>query len=361
MLGQMKLNARVSAETVDLVKRFEPFCTSATRLDDGRLIIGYRHFKFTRNGTSISETDGEMLLRFDLSEIANSLDGMILVPTTSAQFEALTAFAFDVGLENFATSSVLKQINQTSYEQAAEAIYLWRVPAVGGRGQGIVDQVRRRDAERVHFLGAGLATVVPSIPSPTIGLMDSQGLVKGGEAALVTDGPVIGIDRQWVPEPGVRSRWVPPARVTAPMASVSSSGNRLAPDTQQSASTGAPDPDCHFQGSVDFEPGPTLFDSATELAGYGHTFKAEPAHDIRREPKAILGSNLAYIVLGLLGVMLFVGAIVSMMRHANVSNLVAGLVGVLFMAPSAGHILFAGFGFIGKRIDIPASEDAQQV
>jgi hypothetical protein len=44
-------------------------------------------------------------------------------------------------------------------------------------------------------------------------------------------------------------------------------------------------------------------------------------------------------LLGLLGVMLFTGALVSMFRQANVANLLAGLAGVAFMAPSAGHFL----------------------
>ena len=51
-------------------------------------------------------------------------------------------------------------------------------------------------------------------------------------------------------------------------------------------------------------------------------------------------TRLTYALVGLLGVMLFAGALVSMFRQANVANLVAGLVGVAFMAPAAGHFLF---------------------
>ena len=52
-------------------------------------------------------------------------------------------------------------------------------------------------------------------------------------------------------------------------------------------------------------------------------------------------TRITYALVGLLGVMLFAGSLVSMFRQANVANLVTGLVGVAFMAPAAGHFLFS--------------------
>ena len=72
-----------------------------------------------------------------------------------------------------------------------------------------------------------------------------------------------------------------------------------------------------------------------------------PPPEKPREPVTLRLGALPYLLLGLLGVMLFTGALVSMFRQANVTNLLAGLAGVAFMAPSAGHFLLTLVG--GQR------------
>jgi hypothetical protein len=70
-------------------------------------------------------------------------------------------------------------------------------------------------------------------------------------------------------------------------------------------------------------------------------------------PIASPTTRLTYALVGLLGVMLFSGALVSMFRQANVANLVTGLVGVAFMAPAAGHFLFAVLAGRPSRSAVP--------
>ena len=347
MLGQMKLNTRVTSATVDLVKRFEPLCQVATRLADGSLLIGYGHSRFAKDGAVISEQDADMLLRYDLSEIANALDGMLLLTTNDHQFEALTSFAFDVGIDSFANSSVLKQINLGAYTQAADAISLWRLPAACGRGHSLPDQIRRRSAEAAHFLTSAAAGSAPRVAASTFWQPpQQQGAVR--EAAHST--PVVSSLPSDAPAGTVSElapRWSPPPRATAhrqaDVAPVVAPVQPLLPE--DSVVQDEPHPPTPLSDEFGgFQPGPSLFDGEPQITTDARVLTPETAHDIRREPRAVLGSNLAYIVLGLLGVMLFVGALVSMMRHASFSNLVAGLVGVLFMAPSAGHILFSAIG-----------------
>ena len=79
-----------------------------------------------------------------------------------------------------------------------------------------------------------------------------------------------------------------------------------------------------------------LFQKAPERAA-----PPTPPPEKPREPVTLRLGALPYLLLGLLGVMLFTGALVSMFRQANVANLLAGLAGVAFMAPSAGHFLLA--------------------
>ena len=89
MLGQMKLNARVSPAAIELVKRFEGLRTTAARLEDGGWTVGYGHVVFAREGVTVTPDDAEVLLRYDLNEIANALDHLITAPVHQHQYYAL--------------------------------------------------------------------------------------------------------------------------------------------------------------------------------------------------------------------------------------------------------------------------------
>ena len=148
----MKLHPRVSRPAIELVKRFEGFRPRAERLAAGGWIVGYGHTLSAREGAQVSEADAEALLWFDLSRSASSVEAALLAPVSAPQFEALTAFAFSIGDEAFADSSVVRRINEGAYLQAASAIELWRRAAFEGEPLVVDALVRRRAAEKAHFL-----------------------------------------------------------------------------------------------------------------------------------------------------------------------------------------------------------------
>ncbi len=148
----MKLHPRVNRTAVELVERFEGLRRRAARLPDGGWTIGYGHTRSAREGAVVSPEDAEALLYYDLSEVATRVEAWTFTSLNQNQFEALIAFAFNIGLENFRRSTVLKRVNEGQHLQAAAAMELWRKSEVDGEGLVVDALVRRRAAEKAHYL-----------------------------------------------------------------------------------------------------------------------------------------------------------------------------------------------------------------
>ena len=167
MMGQMKLNARVTPATLDLVRAFEPVRLQAELQSDGHWVIGYGHTRFAREGATITPEDADALLRYDLSETADVLDGLVTVSLSQSQFEAINAFALHIGLDNFRRSTVLRSLNAGAFEPAAAAMDLWRGAGASPRHPPADLLARRRAAERAHFLGRPVTASEPPVPVET--------------------------------------------------------------------------------------------------------------------------------------------------------------------------------------------------
>ncbi len=188
----MQARHQVSRAAVELIKRFEGFREKAAQLPDGRWTLGYGHTLTARQGADVSERDAEALLMYDLIAVANAVNEHVYAPLSQNQFDALCAFAFNVGLENFRRSSVLKLINQGQPLKAACAMELWRRAEFQGQSIVLDALVRRRAAEKALFL----TPPEGFIPAPTPLLpphvdVDAAGAVPR-EAPAVIEAPLEG-------------------------------------------------------------------------------------------------------------------------------------------------------------------------
>ena len=143
---------RASRAAIELIKRFEGYRRTAAQLPDGRWTIGHGHTLTARQGAQVSEADAEALLLYDLLGIGQALNAAIFAPLTQNQFDALAAFAFNIGLDNFHRSGVLRRLNEGAPIQAACAMELWRKAEVAGARIDIDALVRRRACEKPLFL-----------------------------------------------------------------------------------------------------------------------------------------------------------------------------------------------------------------
>src|SRR3569832_2034975 len=108
----MKPHHQASKPAIGLIKALEGYRRSAARLADGRWTIGYGHTLTARKGAEVSEADAEALLIYDLIAVAHEVNERVFAPITQNQFDALCSFAFNVGLDAFRGSGVLKRLNE---------------------------------------------------------------------------------------------------------------------------------------------------------------------------------------------------------------------------------------------------------
>jgi lysozyme len=148
----MKPRHQATRAAIDLIKRFEGFRSKAALLPDGRWTIGYGHTRTARPGAQITEADADALLIYDVAGVITAINEWVFSPLTQNQFDALTAFVFNIGLQNFRRSSVLRRLNEGAPLQAACAMEMWRTADFEGERIVIDALVRRRAAEMALFL-----------------------------------------------------------------------------------------------------------------------------------------------------------------------------------------------------------------
>jgi lysozyme len=194
----MKLHPGLSRSGVELVKRFEGLRLRAGRLSDGRWTIGYGHTASAREGAEVTAEQAESLLLYDLNQIAWAIDGAVFAPINVNQFNALVSFAFNVGMENFLASDVLKRLNEGAYLQSAAAFELWRRADILGSVIVVDGLVRRRASEKALFLTPieGFRAVPTPVVRPSFdpALTDLAPLLAGLASAVNVNAPLSGDD-----------------------------------------------------------------------------------------------------------------------------------------------------------------------
>lgn len=139
----------ISQKGIDLIKNFEGCRLTAYRCPANILTIGYGHTgSDVVTGQKITQEQAEKLLKSDLLVHCNNVSRLVKAPLTQNQFDALVSFEFNVGYGNFASSTMLKLLNQKKYREAAAQFDRW----VYANKKVLAGLVRRRAAEKTLFL-----------------------------------------------------------------------------------------------------------------------------------------------------------------------------------------------------------------
>ena len=145
---------RISERGIALIQSFEGFESEPYRCPAGVPTIGYGTTIYP-NGKPVKMTDnpiGEDLavsfLMANLAKYQDAVERYVQVHVTQGQFDALTSFAYNLGMRALKDSTLLRKLNSGDVAGAAAQFDKW-VYAGSTRLAGLV---RRRRAEKELFL-----------------------------------------------------------------------------------------------------------------------------------------------------------------------------------------------------------------
>jgi len=136
---------RINAAGLQLVKDFEGCKLAAYLCPAGVPTIGFGSTgSHVRMGMRISQGEADELLLEDLERFEEGVERLVGNASTSDnQFAAMVSLAFNIGLDAFAGSTVLKRHKLGNHIGASNAFVRWNK----ARGKVVPGLIRRREAE----------------------------------------------------------------------------------------------------------------------------------------------------------------------------------------------------------------------
>ena len=137
---------RTSESLIQKLKEFEGLRLSAYRDAAGVPTIGYGHTRRVKMGDKLTTYWADQLLRKDVAKVSHEVIQLCVVHT-QGQLDALTSFAFNLGIGRLINSTLLKTIrNGGSMHQIRKEFMRW-VYGGGKRLKGL-EKRRKWEAER---------------------------------------------------------------------------------------------------------------------------------------------------------------------------------------------------------------------
>lgn len=112
--------------------------------------IGFGSTEGVKMGDTITVPKALERLMRDVGVAESAIGRCVKVPLSQGEYNAFTAFAFNVGAEAFCSSTLVKKLNAGDYSGACAELKRW-VYVDGRRVQGLVN---RREAEYRLCMGA---------------------------------------------------------------------------------------------------------------------------------------------------------------------------------------------------------------
>lgn len=139
----------ISDDGLQLIRDAEGLRLTAYFCPAGILTIGYGTTGNVQPGQTITKAEAEAMLRADVQKFERVVRDAVQVPVTQGQYDSLVSFCYNVGAKAFRNSTLLRQLNQSRYSDAAAQFSRWNK----GGGKVLTGLVKRRAAERALFEG----------------------------------------------------------------------------------------------------------------------------------------------------------------------------------------------------------------
>ena len=148
---------QLSTNGLDKLKTLEGLKLVPYRDSGGRLTVGYGHLirllDAITPSTTIDEDRATSLLVEDVSYTEMSVGKIVTSTVNQNQFDAMVLFAYNVGVNNFASSTLLKMVNLSQFDTAADEFMRWdKIHTSNGMYVEVAGLVNRRQAEKDLFM-----------------------------------------------------------------------------------------------------------------------------------------------------------------------------------------------------------------
>lgn len=144
---------KISNVGINLISSFED--TRLKAYDDGVGVwtigigtIVYPNGNKVKQGDTCTLDQAKAYFKHDLAKFEKAVNDSVKVPLTQNQFDALVSLTYNIGSGAFKSSTLLKKLNKSDYQGAADQFPLWNK----AKGRILNGLTRRRTAERVLFL-----------------------------------------------------------------------------------------------------------------------------------------------------------------------------------------------------------------
>lgn len=142
------MNRKINAAGLQLIKSFEGCKTKAYLDAVGIPTIGYGHTKGVKMGDIITQSQAEDLLKKDLSFFENNIEINVPIKLSDNEFSALVSLVYNIGINAFIKSTLLKLLKEGNVKGAADEFLKWNHAG----GKVLKGLTARRMAERILFL-----------------------------------------------------------------------------------------------------------------------------------------------------------------------------------------------------------------
>lgn len=149
----------ITNDTMNLLKKFEGCSLDAYQDSVGIWTIGYGNTFYedgtpVKQGDSITRSEAEKLLKKIVEQFADEIDQELKTDLNDCQFGAILCFTYNVGIDAFRRSTLLKKVNIDPDDPSiAKEFKRW----VRAGGQTVNGLVKRRQEEADYYFSENCA------------------------------------------------------------------------------------------------------------------------------------------------------------------------------------------------------------
>ena len=144
---------KISQQGIDLIKNFEGLKLKAYVCSGLKNTIGYGTTIYPNGnpvklGDTCTLAQAESYLKNDLKRFEEGVTRLVGLPIHQLMFDSLVSFAYNLGLGNLQSSTLLKKVNLGKFEEVPQEFLKWN----RANGKILSGLTRRRESEKNLFL-----------------------------------------------------------------------------------------------------------------------------------------------------------------------------------------------------------------